>query len=168
MPTRFEHRAPFSAPADTVYSALVDRAYLEERLRDLGGKGAALIEYAGTGDEVSFRLRQGLDGERLPGAVRAILKGDLVVERAERWQLDGGTHAASGGASISGVPGDIRSRTRVEGRAGGGSELVVSAEVKVGIPLVGGKLEAVIAEQVGKLLAAESEFTAKWLAEHGS
>ena len=28
-------------------------------------------------------------------------------------------------------------------------------------------LEAVIAQQVGKLLAAESEFTGKWLAEHG-
>ena len=166
MPTRFEHRATFSSPAATVYATLVDRAFLEERLRVLGGKGAGIVEYSGSGDEVSYRLRQGLDAEKLPGAVRAILKGDLVVERTERWSLDGGTHVAAGSATISGVPGDIRNRSRVE-PSGGGSALVVAAEVKVGIPLIGGKLEGVIADQVGKLLAAESEFTGKWLAEHG-
>ena len=168
MSTRFEHRATFASPAATVYSTLVDRAFLDERLRALGGKGAAVVEYSGSGDEVSIRLRQGLDAEKLPGAVRAILKGDLVVERAERWRLDGGAHAATGHATISGVPGEINSRTRLDEAAGGGTDLIVAAEVKVGIPLVGSKLEGVIAQQVGKLLAAESEFTGKWLAEHGS
>ncbi|HEV2779198.1 MAG TPA: DUF2505 domain-containing protein [Actinophytocola sp.] len=162
MSTRFEHRATFSAPAGTVYSALVDRAFLEERLRLLGGKDAALVEHRGSGDEVSLRMRQGIDAERLPGAVRAILKGDLVVDRAEQWRPDG----ATGRVTISGVPGEIKSRTRLADLSGGGSELVTTAEVRVGIPLVGGKLEGVIAERVGKLLAAESEFTGKWLAEH--
>jgi Protein of unknown function (DUF2505) len=166
MPTRFEHRATFSSAPATVYATLVDRAFLEERLRSMGGKGAAVVEHSGSGDEVSFRLRQGLDAERLPGAVRAILKGDLVVERAERWTLDGGTHVATGSATISGVPGEIKSRNRVQ-PADGGSALVITAEVKVNIPLIGGKLEGVIADQVAKLLAAESEFAGKWLAEHG-
>lgn len=166
MPTRFEHRASFTSPAATVYATLVDRVFLEARLAALGGKGAAVVEYTGSGDEVSYRLRQGLDAERLPGAVRAILKGDLVVERAERWTLDGGTHAATGSATISGVPGEIKNRSRVEA-AGDGCALVITAEVKVSIPLIGGKFESVIAEQVGKLLAAESEFTGKWLAERG-
>jgi hypothetical protein len=162
MPTRFEHRATFSAPASTVHSTLVDRAFLEERLRVLGGKGATLVDHRDGADGVSLRLRQGVAAERLPGAVRAILKGDLVVEREERWTPDG---AATGRATISGVPGEITSRHRLTDRADG-SELVVDAEVRVGIPLVGGKLEGVIAEQVGKLLAAESEFTAKWLADN--
>lgn len=43
--------------------------------------------------------------------------------------------------------------------------LRISGEVIVRIPLFGGKLEAVIAEQVTKLLEREAEFTAKWLAE---
>lgn len=166
MPTRFEHRATFTSPAEIVYSTLVDRAFLEERLRSMGGKDAAIIEHTGSGDDVSIRLRQGVDASKLPGAVRAILKGDLVVERTERWTLDGGTHTATGSAAISGVPGEITSRSRVE-PAGNGSALATTAEVKVTIPLVGGKLEGVIAEQVGKLLAAESEFTGKWLAERG-
>ena len=167
MPTRFEHRATFTSPAETVYATLVDQAFLEERLRSLGGKGAAIVEYAGSTEGVSFRLRQGLDAERLPGAVRAILKGDLVVERAERWSVDGGAHVAAGNATISGVPGEITSRSRLD-LVSGGTALVGMAEVRVGIPLIGGKFEGVIAEHVGKLLAAESEFAGTWLAERGN
>ncbi|MFL6140830.1 MAG: DUF2505 domain-containing protein [Labedaea sp.] len=168
MSTRFEHRATFSAPAVAVYSALVDRAYLEERLQDLGGKGAALVEHITSGDEVHLRLRQGVAAERLPGAVRSLLKGDLIVEREERWRADGAGFAAVGKATIDGVPGEIHSRTRLADRPDGDSEQVTTAEVRVGIPLVGGKLESVIAQHVGKLMAAESEFTGKWLARHGS
>ena len=93
--------------------------------------------------------------------VRSILSGDLVVEREERWH----DHESTGKATINGVPAEIRSRGRLMA-AGEGSEFVVSAEVKVSIPLIGGKIEKVVAEQVTKLLAAEAEYAEKWLAEH--
>ncbi|HEU5469789.1 MAG TPA: DUF2505 domain-containing protein [Actinophytocola sp.] len=164
MPTRFEHRATFSAPPAEVAATLTDRAFLEERQRELGGKGAALLEHAVDGDEVRFRLRQGVDAERLPSMARAIIKGDLMVERAERWGPDGSTAQVT----LSGVPGGINSRGTLTGRPDGGTELALNAEVRVGLPLVGGKLERVIADEVAKLLAKESEFAGKWLAEHGS
>jgi hypothetical protein len=160
MPSRFEHRASFPAPVDTVYSTLVDEAFLTARLRDIGGKGAALLEHVTSDDGTSIRLRQGVDAQRLPGAVRSILSGDLIVEREERWR----GHESAGRATISGVPAEIRSRSRLTSR-GDGAELVVEAEVKVSIPLVGGKIEKVVAEQVTKLLATEAEYAEKWLAE---
>ena len=40
---------------------------------------------------------------------------------------------------------------------------VTRGEVTVRIPLVGGKLEGVIAEQVTTLLEREAEFTTSWL-----
>jgi hypothetical protein len=161
MPSRFEHRTTLAASVDTVYSTLVDETFLTARLRDIGGKGAALLEHRTSDDGVHIKLRQGVDAERLPGAVRSFLSGDLVVERAEHWRGP----EATGRATINGVPAEITSRTRLAG-AGGGTELVVAAEVKVGIPLIGGKIEKVVAEQVTKLLAAESEYAEKWLAEH--
>lgn len=161
MPSRFEHRASFPAPVDTVYSTLVDEAFLSARLRDIGGKAAALLEHVTSDDGATIRLRQGVDAQRLPGAVRSILSGDLVVEREERWR----GHESTGRATISGVPAEIRSQGRLVSR-GDGTELVTSAEVKVSIPLIGGKIEKVVAEQVTKLLAAEAEYAEKWLAEH--
>jgi Protein of unknown function (DUF2505) len=161
MPTRFEHRASLAAPVDTVYATLVDEAFLTARLRDIGGKNAALLEHRVSDDGVDLRLRQGVDANRLPGPVKSILSGDLVVEREERWR----GHEASNRATINGVPAEIKSRTRLTA-AGDGTELVISAEARVSIPLLGGKIEKVVAEQVTKLLAAESEYTEKWLAEH--
>lgn len=161
MPSRFEHRATFAAPVDTVYSTLVDEAFLTARLNDIGGKGAALLDHQTSEDGARYRLRQGVDAQHLPGAVRSILSGDLVVEREERWQ----GRESAGRATINGVPAEIRSRGRLT-PSGGGTELLVSAEVKVSIPLLGGKIEKVVAEQVTKLLATEAEYAEKWLAEH--
>ncbi|HEY7593770.1 MAG TPA: DUF2505 domain-containing protein [Actinophytocola sp.] len=163
MATSLEHRSTFAAPADKVYDTLTDEAFLSERLRDIGGKGAALLDHSRDGDRVSFRMRQGVDASRLPGAVRSILNGDLVVEREERWQPDGGHHAGTSRVTIAGVPGEIKGRSRIAG-TGAEATLVITAQVKVSIPLIGGKLEKVVAEQVGKLLAAEAEYAQKWLA----
>ena len=160
MPSRFEHRATFAAQADVVLSTLVDEAFLTARLRDIGGKGAALLDHRAEGDTAAYRLRQGVDAGKLPGAVRSILNGDLVVHREERWR----GHESRGKATIDGVPAQISSQGLLTGR-GDGCELLIRAEVKVGIPLVGGKIEKVVAEQVTRLLAAEAEYAEKWLAE---
>lgn len=168
MASSLEHRSTFPAPAAIVYSTLVDKAFLTERLRTIGGKGAALLAHSRAGSDVlaaaTFRMRQGVDASRLPGAVRSILNGDLVVEREERWAPEGEHYAATSQVTISGVPGEIRGRSRITAQ-GSGSALVTTAQVKVNIPLIGGRLEKVVGDQVGKLLAAEAEFAEKWLAE---
>ncbi|MFL6119564.1 DUF2505 domain-containing protein [Actinophytocola sp.] len=161
MPSRFEHRATFPAPVGTVHATLVDEAFLTARLRDIGGKGAALLDHRTSDDGADIRLRQGVDARHLPGAVRSILSGDLVVEREEHWR----GRESTGRATINGVPAEIRFASRLVPK-GDGTEQVVDAEVKVGIPLIGGKIEKVVAEQVTKLLATEAEYAEKWLAEH--
>ena len=50
------------------------------------------------------------------------------------------------------------------GDTGGGSELVIDVQVTVKVPIVGGKVEEAVAEQVRNLLAAETEFTLSQLA----
>ncbi|MPZ79769.1 MAG: DUF2505 family protein [Actinophytocola sp.] len=165
MASSLEHRSTYPAPATVVYSTLVDEAFLTERLRAVGGKGASLLDHSLDGSRATFRMRQGVDASRLPGAVRSILNGDLVVERHERWESAGESYAGTSRVTISGVPGEIHGRSRIAA-TGTGSALVVTAQVAVNIPLIGGKLEKVVAEQVGKLLATEAEFAEKWLAEH--
>jgi hypothetical protein len=54
---------------------------------------------------------------------------------------------------------------RLHDTDGGDSELLVRADVTVEVPLIGAKIEGVVAEQVEKLLAAETAFTLQWLAQ---
>lgn len=163
MASRIEHHADLAAPATEAHAALVDRAFLDERLRALGGKGAELTDYRAAGDSVTYTLRQGVDAAHLPSVARAVVKGDLVVERTESWRPDGGAFTGTTTARVAGVPGEIQGRHRLADTAAG-SRWSTSAEVKVRVPLVGGKIEKVIAEEVGKLLAAEAAFAAEWLA----
>jgi hypothetical protein len=163
-----EHRASFATPAHTVHAAIVDPAYLADRLEALGGANASVVERtestdtgAGTSiNTVTFRVRQGLAAQHLPSAVRTLLKGDLVVDRTETWRHD---LTGTVRATIPGVPGEINGRMRLSD-LDEGSEWVTSLEVRVGLPIIGGKIEKSIGEQVVKLLANEATFTDKWLA----
>ena len=49
---------------------------------------------------------------------------------------------------------------------GAGSLFVVHADVTVKVPLFGGKIEEIVADQVRRLLEAETEFTVRWLGSH--
>jgi hypothetical protein len=59
---------------------------------------------------------------------------------------------------VKGAPATIKG-TMTLAPAGAGSTLVVKGEAAVPIPLFGSKIEAVIAEQIGTLLAHEETYT---------
>ncbi|MGW5050909.1 DUF2505 domain-containing protein [Actinokineospora sp. NPDC004072] len=159
MASRIEHHADLAAPAAQVRAALVSTEYLRDRLAELGGPGAALVEHTATGAAVSYRLRQTVPAAKLPSFTKSVFRGDLVVERAETWEATTGTTSAR----VAGVPGEITATYTLTDTDTGCTWRTVG-RVQVRIPLIGGKVEGVIAEQVGRLLAAEAAFTAGWLA----
>ncbi|WP_216210781.1 DUF2505 domain-containing protein [Amycolatopsis aidingensis] len=164
MASRIEHRAEFPHSVGEVYRTQTDAAALRARLAEIGGQQARLAEHEAGADGVRFTLVQGIPADRLPQVVRSLHRGDLIVHREQRWQRTGADEVYTGTATatVDGVPGRITARTEL--RTGGeGAVLRTTGEVTVRIPLVGGKLEGVIAEQVTKLLEREAEFTASWL-----
>lgn len=163
MASRIEHRADLDAPASRVHAALVSTDYLTDRLAAIGGPDAALVEHTASGDAVTYRLRQMVPAADLPSIARSVLRGDLVVERTEKWSPSGSGYAGTTSARVGGVPGEITGAYALTDTASG-SSWRTEGTVKVKVPLVGGKIEGVIAEQVTRLLAAEARFTADWLA----
>jgi len=63
------------------------------------------------------------------------------------------------------VPGTPASATGLMGLrdAGPGSELRIRTDVTVRVPLLGGRIEASVGEQILKLLNAETTFTLDWM-----
>jgi hypothetical protein len=168
MARRIEHRATTRWTADQVHAALVDPTYLRDRLSTLGGTNASLLEHQVDGEKVSLRLRHGVPATELPSAVRAFLKGDLVIERTEEWDRNGdGGWLGRVQAGIPGVPGHIRGAMRLSDN-GDGSTMEMRGEVAVNIPFVGGKVEEVVSGQIVKLLTREFEHTQQWLDAHQS
>jgi hypothetical protein len=163
MAARIEHRAEFPHGVDEVFAAQTSEPALRARLAGIGGQSSALLDYTPTADSVSFTLRQGVDADKLPSIVRTLHSGDLFVDRQENWAV--ATHAGTARATVSGVPGEITVRTELSAE-GGKTVLRANGEVKIRIPLVGGRLEEFVAGQITGLLEREAELSAQWLAEN--
>lgn len=167
MSSRIEHHAEFPHPLDQVLSALSSEESLLDQLEQIGGHDAKLLSHEPTDTGVSYRLQQGIPSDKLPSAMRTLHSGDLMVNREQTWRrVDDGRVIGDSIASVGGVPGEIKAKTELTATASGTS-FKVSGEVKVRIPLIGGKIERVIAENVVRLLKHECTFHAERLAPSG-
>jgi hypothetical protein len=165
MSRAIEFRSPSAFPADTFYSVMVDADFLRARLERMGGPGAALLEHAADADGARYRLRHGLDRANLPPLVQSLVPGSLVIERTEVIRrVAPGDYTGDVDVHVPGTPVSAAGGMGLRD-APGGSEFAVRADVTVNIPLFGGKIEEVVAEQVRNLLIAETEFTQQWLRE---
>ncbi|GAA4836085.1 DUF2505 domain-containing protein [Saccharopolyspora rosea] len=165
MSRGIEYRSSFGWSAEQVFEVLVDRDYLEERLRALGGDNE-LVEHAVTESGARFRINQAVRAEVIPSIARPIVGGRLVIARREEWhRQDDGSFAGTVTAGAAVVPNAITAAQRLrdlpsEERA---CEHVVEGDVRVDVPFVGGKLEDLFAGEVRGLLDSEHRFTVDWL-----
>ncbi|MPY98584.1 MAG: DUF2505 family protein [Actinophytocola sp.] len=166
MPSRIEHSTTFPYPFDQVLAAFTSESALRQRLDDIGGKDAELLSHEKSASTISYRMRQGIPGEKLPSVVSKVHSGDLHVERDQQWQVAGETASGTATANVTGVPGAITARSELTPQ-GGGTALRITGEVKVNVPLIGGKIERTIAENVGQLLDRESQHVAETLGKDG-
>ena len=167
MATQFDYRSTSTYPADEVYATMVDPDYLRARLAEIGGPGAALLEHSADTDTARYRLRHGIDPEKLPSLIRTVLPREVVIERTETWRRQGvGDYTGDIRVTIPGTPGSATGAMRLRD-TDGGSELHIRIEVTVNVPLLGGKVESMVSGHIKDLLASESAFTQQWLAQRG-
>ncbi|PVZ10046.1 DUF2505 domain-containing protein [Actinomycetospora cinnamomea] len=165
MPRRITHRATWDAPARDVYSLLVDEDHLRARLQEMGGNDPALLEHAVDGSGARVRLRQAVPVQFLPSVIRRFTGDDLVLDRVETWRpRDGGGYDGTFEVTVRGLPGSLTGTQRLTD-AGDGAVTEVEGEADVPVPLVGGRIEGIVNEQVNGLLDTEDEFTRRRLAQ---
>lgn len=172
MGSRIEHRSEFDSSLENVFTAVAGKDALQARLNALGGDDAKLLTYTAEpgsseadSNSVHYELQHGIKAAKLPQAVRALHKGDIIVHRTQTWKRSGDEYTGRSDVGVGGVPGEISASTYLTAKDGK-VLLRTTGEVVVRIPLFGGRIEEFVSEQVVNLLRAEDEFTAQWLAEH--
>ncbi|MCE0767478.1 DUF2505 domain-containing protein [Pseudonocardia kujensis] len=156
-PTEFRATSPH--PVDRVYAALVDRQILSDRLATMGGPGAAILEYTGDENGCKYRIRHGIDEKDLPGVVKSFVGSrGITIERDESWTRSGDGYDGTVGVELPGMPAGAQGTMRLAPK-GEGSELVVNVDVTVKVPILGGKIEESVAQQIHRLLEMETEYT---------
>ena len=155
----------YDADVAAVHSALCDERYWLARLADSGADEARLDSIrVGPDGSVDVVTTQVLRSAQLPALVTQFHRGDLAITREESWTavVDGKAGAVITG-SISGAPVTVTGNAELE-PSESGARLAFHAEVTVRVPLVGGKLEKFIGNQLLELRGAEQRFTTRWIA----
>jgi hypothetical protein len=118
-------------------------------------------EYPAPAADVLAMLRQRQNTSDAPGPARKVIGDSVETIQREEWQS---ASTARFDISIPGKPGHLRGRIDLVDNGDGTSTERFDAEVKVNIPLVGGKLEGLIGKVLGSGLRRERETGLRWLA----
>jgi uncharacterized protein YndB with AHSA1/START domain len=154
MATTLRKELTYDAGPEAVHAMLTDPAFREESLeRQHVLCGSAKTE----GERVTVEQVQSAGS--LPSFARKLVGDEIVILQQEWWTS---TTAADVHVTIPGKPGEM-SGTILLTPAGAGTLEVVEMTIRVGIPLVAGKIEKLVADMLGKALDKEHETGRDWL-----
>lgn len=156
---KFHHELDYDASPGDVRAMLADTAFRELVCQEQRITGCTVsIEVAGSQMTVVIDTTRPVDG--IPGFARKIVGDTIQIVQSEDWS--GATEAVLE-VSIPGKPGRLQgSITLVE--AGPGSVQTVTGDLRVAIPIVGGKLEGLVGDLLAAALRVEHRVGRRWLA----
>jgi hypothetical protein len=159
MATRLTHDLTYDAPLADVGEMLMEAAFREQVCDAQGAiRRTVTVGPDGGGMKVvidSVQLAQGI-----PGFARKFVGDEIQLVQTERW-----TDIENGRVEvvIPGKPGQMAGTVTLR-KSGGTTTETVDMEIRVNIPLVGGKIESLIADLLRKALKAENSVGRRYLA----
>ncbi len=155
---RFELRYDGATPGQ-VYAMLSDPAF-RDAVCEYQRYPRREVTITPTPSGMDVVVDQHRPATEVPSFARKLVGDELNIVQTESWSSPTG---ASLHVAIPGKPGDMRGTVTLRAVDGGTTE-VVEVEVKASIPLIGGKIEGLIADMLGRALRAENRVGRDWLA----
>ena len=155
MSTKLTKQLTYDASAEAVAAMLDDPAFREEVLaRQKVARGSVQID----GDHV--RIEQVRSAADIPSFARKFVGEEIVIVQTETWTSPTGADVE---LAIPGKPGEARG-TLVLRESGSTTTESIDLDLSVRIPLVGGKIEAMVAGMFSDALDVEHRVGTEWLA----
>jgi hypothetical protein len=160
MGKRIRHELRYDgATAEQVHAMLADPAFREE-VCEYQHFPRREVTVTPRGPGMSVRVDQHRPADDVPGFAKKLVGDEINILQEEEWSSP---TQADLSVTIPGKPGSMVGTIRLVGDDSGTTE-VVSAQVKVNIPLVGGKIEGFIGDMLLRALRAENKVGVRWLA----
>ncbi len=155
---RFNHDLKYDASPAEVHAMLGEPAFREKvcaAMRALRHE----VTITGDADAMSVVIDQTQPAKGVPSFATKFVGSEIQIVQAEEWS---GTTEADLSVTIPGKPGHLKGTIALTGN-GSGTVETVTGDIKVNIPLVGGKLEGLIATMLGAALDTEQRVGRAWL-----
>jgi hypothetical protein len=158
MSRQITHRLTYDAPAARVAAMLRDADFRREVCAAIGMTRAE-VSVSEDGDNAEIVLDQWQPTAGLPSFAKKFVGEEINIVQAESW-----TGATQGDivVTIPGKPGDM-SGTAILSEDAGVTTETVTLTIKVGIPLVGGRIESMIGEMLLAALKTENRLGRDYL-----
>lgn len=157
---RFEHTLRYDASPEEVF-AMLGEAVFRERVCEAQHVTECTATVDGVDDTMSVMVDQKRPSEGIPSFAKKFVGDTIHIQQREEWSS---ATDAKLDVSIPGKPGHLKGTITLRAD-GDGTVETVSGEIRVHIPIVGGKIEGLIAELLEHALKAEQRVGTAWLAE---
>ncbi len=157
MGTRLTHQMPYDAPPDAVWEMLHTPAFRERVCEEMR---MVRHDVRVAGPEVTIEQVQRARG--IPSFATRFVGDEVLIVQHERWQ----STRAEVTVTIPDQPGEM-SGTADLTPTGAGTLEVVEMDVRVRVPVVGGRIEDLLASLLRKALETEHRVGREWLAGRG-
>ena len=151
MATTLKHDLVYDAPLAEVAAMLTDARFRESVCEYQRVLRANVVVELGE-DVTTVRVEQVQHAKGIPSFARKFVGDEIDIVQLEEWTSP---DAADLHVTIPGKPGEMVGTIRLT-ESGGRTTETVDVRVKVNIPLVGGKIEGLIADLLRKALDAEN------------
>ena len=158
---KFSYTQKYSKDKDTMLTMLCDPAYHKGLQDGLGSWDFKQIELDDNGTKFKIKYSYTLKSDvPLPGFAKKVLGENTDATQTETW--DRSTGRGTVDVQPKGLPGTVHCDLTIEAD-GDGCKKVFNWDVKIKIPLVGGKLEKLIAEDITAKDPKDAAISAKLL-----
>ena len=156
----------FNASAASCWAMFSDPASHVAKFEGMGHHGVTIVEKKKTKKSLSLTITREVDIDGIPGFARKFIKSRNTVVSVDHWVDNGdGTYSGEFTIDTKGTPIAISGTTHVA-PVDDAAAYTVEVEVKVNVPLVGGKLEGFAKGIVDRQLNDEFRLADEWLASH--
>lgn len=144
MKLELEHK--FAKTVAKVWAMYSDRAFFERKLKQLGYSNISITDYTTSAKGFSITMRYDAQSDaKLPDFVKKLIGDTSSITETDSW--DAATKTGKISIDIKGAPIKVSAEMKLES-AGKGSINKINWTLSSGIPLLGGKLERFLAEDV--------------------
>ena len=159
MAKQITHQMTYDASLAEVAAMLADPEF-RRTVCERQGVIRSEVSVEPRGDSTEVRIEQVQPAVGIPSFARKFVGDEIQIVQTESW---GSADRADVTVTIPGKPGDMTGHA-VLAESGDRTTETVDLTVKVGIPIVGGKLEGLIADLLLKALRTEERVGHEWLA----
>lgn len=166
MATKIDNHDPYPVPPDKIFEAQKTKEYWDAKYPAIGAQDVTWHTFEQQGDTFVISTTREVPAN-LPGFAKKVVGEKNIVTQTEKWSSDGaGGYDVDVLVKIKGVPGQMSGSMKITPARDNEADWDIDFTVDAGIPMVGKKLEGVMATETKDQFVKEFEFNTQWMTTH--